>query len=79
MISQDEMIRIDFELSKQEMVEFAIYSVQGHVLYTLPSKPYDAGQYAGTFMSFKGIPSGVYFVRMSTGSAHDALPFILIR
>ncbi|MFN4767390.1 MAG: S8 family serine peptidase [Ignavibacteria bacterium] len=78
-ISQDEMIRIDFELSKQEMVEFAIYSVQGHVLYTLPSKPYDAGQYAGTFMSFKGIPSGVYFVRMSTGSTHDALPFILIR
>jgi len=78
-ISQDEMIRVDFELSKQEMVEFAIYSMQGHALYSLPPKQYDAGQYAGIFMSFKGLPSGVYFMRMNTGSANDALPFILVR
>ena len=78
-ISQDEMIRVDFELSKQEMVEFAIYSMQGHVLHSLPPKQYDAGQYAGIFMSFKGLPSGVYFMRMNTGSANDALPFILVR
>ncbi|MBM4150155.1 MAG: hypothetical protein FJ219_00710 [Ignavibacteria bacterium] len=78
-ISQDEMIRVDFELSKQEMVEFAIYSMQGHALHSLPPKQYDAGQYAGIFMSFKGLPSGVYFMRMNTGSANDALPFILVR
>lgn len=78
-ISQDEMIRVDFELSKQEMVEFAIYSMQGHALHSLPPKQYDAGQYAGIFMSFKGLPSGVYFIRMNTGSANDALPFILVR
>ena len=78
-ISQDEMIRVDFELSKQEMVEFAIYSMQGHALHSLPPKQYDAGQYAGIFISFKGLPSGVYFMRMNTGSANDALPFILVR
>lgn len=78
-ISQDEMIRIDFELSKQEMVEFAIYSMQGHILHFLPPKLYDAGQYAGTFMQFRGLPSGVYFLRMHAGSFHDALPFILVR
>jgi hypothetical protein len=78
-ISQDEMIRIDFELSEQDLVEFSIYSMQGQLLRALSPRMYDAGQYAGTFMSFEGLPSGVYFLRMKLMGSHDALPFIIVR
>ena len=78
-ISQDEMIRIDFELSEQDLVGFSIYSMQGQQLRSVAPRIYDAGQYAGTFMSFEGLPSGVYFLRMQTRGSQDALPFIIIR
>ncbi|MFZ9760349.1 MAG: S8 family peptidase [Candidatus Kapaibacteriota bacterium] len=78
-ISQDEMIRIDFELSEQDLVEFSIYSMQGQLLRALSPSMYDAGQYAGTFMSFEGLPSGVYFLRMKLMGSQDALPFIIVR
>lgn len=78
-IAQNEMIRIDFELSEQQEVYFEIYSMQGELLRASESKTMDAGEYAGTFMSCRGLPSGVYFVKMRTLFSHDALPFIITR
>lgn len=78
-IGLDEQFRIDFALSKQSEVEFALYSIEGRVLRVLEKKIYPAGQYTGITLPFSDLPSGVYFIRMRTAQGIDALPCIIVR
>jgi len=78
-IGMDEQFRIDFELAKQSEVDFELYSMDGRLLKVLERKRYSAGQYTGIVLPFFDLPSGVYFIRMTTNQGIDALPCIIVR
>ena len=78
-IGLDEQFRIDFELSKQSEVTFELYSIHGRSMRVLEKRQYSAGQYTGLTLPFADLPSGVYFIKMTTPQGIDALPCIIVR
>jgi hypothetical protein len=78
-IGLDEQFRIDFELSRQSEVAFELFSMEGKSLRVLEKRIYSAGQYTGITLPFSDIPSGVYFVKMTSNEGIDALPCIIVR
>ena len=70
--------QISYSIPEQQQVTIALYDVRGEKLRTL----YDAKQAAGNHslnIGMPDLPSGIYFVQMSTPNFHQAQEIVLLK
>ena len=68
-------VQMHFSLPETEYVELNIFDISGRLIYTPVSGPYDSGIHETTV---GGLQSGVYFVRMESGSFSAIQRFVVI-
>jgi hypothetical protein len=70
--------RIDFELPSEGHVRLAVYSVTGQRVQTLLDGPREAGRSSVT-LEGRGLPTGVYYVRLETAGRKLVRTVLLMR
>lgn len=69
---------ISFDLPEESSVQLQIYDIQGKLVSTLVNETMDKGNYSVSFNS-DGLPSGVYFYRLSTLNFTDIKRMLLLK
>jgi len=70
--------RIDFKIPSSSFVSLRVYNALGMLVATLASKEFKPGNYSVSWDA-SGLPSGVYFYRLSAGSFVETKKLILLR
>jgi subtilisin-like proprotein convertase family protein len=70
--------KINFSLPKAGMVKLTIYNILGKEMKTLVNERKDAGSYAVDFNG-EGLPSGVYFYRITAGEFSEIKKMMLVK
>lgn len=74
--------KIEYSLEKPGMVSLKVYNMLGQEVVTLVNGPQEAGSYTVSFNTTKGmvgLPSGVYFYRLETGSFVSIKKLVLLK
>lgn len=69
---------VKFEVPNAERVSVTVYDISGKVVETLIDLDLKPGTYS-TIWDASGMPSGVYFVRMVSGSKESTGKLILMK
>lgn len=69
---------IDYQLPRGTFVTLKVYDLLGREVATLASGFKQAGYYAARFFG-DGLPSGVYFYKMTAGKFNDIKKFLLLK
>jgi ligand-binding sensor domain-containing protein len=70
--------KIEYSIPKSLFVTFRIYDILGREVATVVNEEKPAGNYEIEFMG-KGLPSGIYFYRLSAGDFVETKKMILLR
>jgi hypothetical protein len=70
--------KIRFEVAKLNNVELKIYNAQGKEIQTLVNGELKPGIYEASFES-SGLPSGVYFYKLASGSYVESKKMVLLK
>lgn len=75
--------RIPYQISSTSTVQICVFDVAGRLVRTIVSEPHAPGSYLarwdGTDSEGVAAPPGVYFLRLSTPSAHETVKMILAK
>jgi len=71
-------VRVYYSLPQATNVELAVYNRTGQMLATLASATKAAGTYAATWDT-RTVPSGIYFLRLTTPESHQSAKAIVSR
>ena len=66
------------ELSNRERVQISVFNVMGQKVVDLRDEVMDPGRYRVSWDA-QGLPSGIYFVTMNAGSAHQIQKIVLLK
>ena len=69
---------ISFDLPEESSVQLQIYDIQGKLVSTLVNETMDKGNHSVSFNS-DGLPSGVYFYRLTTEEYTDIKRMLLLK
>ena len=69
---------ITYELPRESKVQVAVYDVLGREVRTLTNEFKKAGKYSVRFDA-SGLPSGIYFIRLSADSYTDVKKMVLLK
>ncbi|MHA2275646.1 MAG: T9SS type A sorting domain-containing protein [Candidatus Kariarchaeaceae archaeon] len=69
---------ISFHLAEESTVQLQIYNIQGKLVSTLVNETRDKGNYSVSFNS-DGLPSGVFFYRLTTKNFTDIKRMLLLK
>lgn len=72
------MTRIRYQLKTQKYVALKVYDVAGKLVVTLVDGELPAGRYETTWDA-KGMPSGIYFYRLTAGSFRQTRKMVLLK
>ncbi len=73
-----ETIRIEFELSHAENVEFSLSDASGKMLYTIPKKHYDSGKHF-IQLNCNDFTPGIHFLYLKSGEVPFVHKFVLTK
>ena len=72
------MATLEFSLPVTARAELAVYDVTGRLVQTLTDRVLSAGTYTQRFDA-SGLPSGVYFARLSAAGTHVTRKIVLLK
>jgi hypothetical protein len=69
---------VSFDVPERARVTLTLYDVNGREVRTLADAEYEPGSYSVT-LDAKGLPSGVYFYRMTSGRFQESRKLVLLK
>ncbi|MCD4692863.1 MAG: T9SS type A sorting domain-containing protein, partial [Calditrichales bacterium] len=70
--------RIKYQVARKGNIHLAVYNVLGQRVQTLLNRIHETGSYSVTFNA-TGIPSGIYYYKLTAGSLVQVRKMVLIK